>query len=243
MPPAQIGFNCALCLCVLPLAKCRLLHCYHGFCDACMGEWLKSNRIAQQKRFECPTCRKPALESDLGRMFVETVVLSEDAECETKKKRLVDTIMKQIDSVHGSVRTITPTSNAAQVNSAMLGVVRAQGVLSKSQQAKSEPMVNAVVEKLSGIADDLDSRVQPVFEKVTVQSQEIESLTAEIVRLKENLQSVGLEKLQVEWCLEDVLQAREQARENKDSFEPTAPQTLGSRQRVSSRSWLSRCML
>ena len=55
----------------------------HGFCDECMREWLESNRAGPQRRLKklyCPTCRKPARESDLGRMFVETIVLDEDTE-------------------------------------------------------------------------------------------------------------------------------------------------------------------
>ena len=110
-----------------------------------MCEWLKSNRIRGSKQLECPTCRKPARESDLGRMFVETVVLNEDTDRKTKT-RLVDTIMEQINSLHGFVRAITPTSNAVQVNRAMLSVVRAQDVISKSQHAKNELMVKAVMD-------------------------------------------------------------------------------------------------
>ena len=55
----------------------------HGFCDECMRKWLESNRAEPQRRLKqlyCPTGRKPARESDLGRMFVETVVLDEDTE-------------------------------------------------------------------------------------------------------------------------------------------------------------------
>ena len=163
MPPRQIGFRCVLCLSAVPLAECRLLHCCerlslsfllhsqfscldHGFCDPCMREWLESNRVGPQRRLrqlQCPTCRKPARESDLGRMFVETIVLDEDAEYQT---RLMNTITEQTNSARDSVQTITPTSSAVQVNRVISGVVRSRDVLSQSQYAENEPVVKTVTE-------------------------------------------------------------------------------------------------
>ena len=118
----------------------------HGFCDACMRGWLKSNRVGPQRRLrqlKCPTCRKPARESDLGRMFVETVVLNEDTEYQT---RLVNTITDQINSARDSVRAISPASSAVQVNGMISAVVQSRGVLSESRYAENEPMVKAVME-------------------------------------------------------------------------------------------------
>ena len=163
MPPRQIGFRCVLCLSAVPLAECRLLHCCkcvsscffphpkfpspdHGFCDPCMREWLESNRVGPQRRLrqlQCPTCRKPARESDLGRMFVETIVLDEDAEYQT---RLVNTITEQTNSARDSVQAITPTSSTVQVNRAISGVARTRDVLSQSQYAENEPIVKTVME-------------------------------------------------------------------------------------------------
>ena len=43
-----------------------------------MNRWLEWNRVRSlgwSRQLNCPTCRKPAYESDLGRIFVETVVL------------------------------------------------------------------------------------------------------------------------------------------------------------------------
>ena len=163
MSPSQIGFRCVLCLSAVPLAECRLLRCCehvssffllrsqfllpdHGFCDACMREWLESNRVGPQRRLrqlQCPTCRKPAHESDLGRMFVETIVLDEDAEYRT---RLMNTITEQTNSTHDSLLAITPTSSAVQVNRAISGVFQSRDVLSASQYAENEPIVKTVTE-------------------------------------------------------------------------------------------------
>lgn len=162
-PPHQIGFRCVLCLSAVPLAECRLLHCCeqfssslflhsqspspdHGFCNPCMREWLESNRVGPQRRLrqlQCPTCRKPACESDLGRMFVETVVLDEDAEYQT---RLLNTITEQTNSARDSVRAITPTSSTVQINRTISGIVQSQNILSQSQYAENEPIVRTVTE-------------------------------------------------------------------------------------------------
>lgn len=91
----------------------------------------------------CPTCRKPARESDLGRMFVETVVLNEDSEYQT---RLVNTITEQTNLTRDSVQTITPASSSVQVTRAMSGVVNSRDALSKSQYAETEPIVKSVIE-------------------------------------------------------------------------------------------------
>lgn len=111
-----------------------------------MREWLESNRVGPQRRLrqlQCPTCRKPARESDLGRMFVETIVLDEDAEYQT---RLMNTITEQTNSARDSVQTITPTSSAVQVNRVISGVIRSRDVLSQSQYAENEPVVKTVTE-------------------------------------------------------------------------------------------------
>lgn len=163
MPPGQIGFRCVLCLSAVPLAECRLLHCCecipllffplpisfildHGFCDGCMRDWLESNRIGPQRRLRklhCPTCRKPTRESDLGPMFLETIVLDEDAEYQT---RLVNAITEQTNSARDSVRAISPTSGAGQVTRAISGVVHSRVALSASQYAGTEPIVRTVTE-------------------------------------------------------------------------------------------------
>ena len=111
-----------------------------------MRGWLESNRVGPQRRLrqlKCPTCRKPARESDLGRMFVEAVVLNEDTEYQS---RMVNTITDQISLVRDSVRAISPASSAVQVKGAISTVVQSRGVLSKSQYAENEPMVKAVME-------------------------------------------------------------------------------------------------
>jgi len=111
-----------------------------------MREWLESNRVGplgRLRQLHCPTCRKPARESDLGRIFVETVVLDEDTEYQT---RLMNTITEQTNSARDSVQTITPTSSAVQVTRAMSGVVRSRDALSKSQYAETEPIVKSVME-------------------------------------------------------------------------------------------------
>ena len=163
MSPGQVGFRCVLCLSAVPLAECRLLHCCecippffspsihpsspdHGFCDGCVQEWLESNRVGPQRRLRklhCPTCRKPASESDLGRMFVETVMLDEDAEYQG---RLMKAIAEQTNSARDSVRTINATSSPVQVTRAMSGVVQSRDALSVSQCAENEPVVRSALE-------------------------------------------------------------------------------------------------
>ena len=118
----------------------------HGFCDGCMREWLDSNRVGPQRRLRqlhCPTCRKPAHESDLGRIFVETVVLDEDPEYQT---RLVDTITEQTNSARDSIQTITSASTGIQVTRAISGVTASRDLLSHSQYAETEPVVKSVME-------------------------------------------------------------------------------------------------
>jgi len=118
----------------------------HGFCDGCMHEWLESNRVGPLGRLQslrCPTCRKPAHESDLGRMFVETVVLDEDSEYQT---RLVNAITEQTNSTRDSIQTITSTSSSVQVTRAMSGVANSRDALSTSQYAETEPIVKSVME-------------------------------------------------------------------------------------------------
>lgn len=111
-----------------------------------MRDWLESNRVGPQRRLRplhCPTCRKPARESDLGRMFVETVVLDEDTEYQT---RLVNAVTEQIHSARDSVRMINPTSGAIQVAKTISGVAQSRNALSTSQYANSEPVVKNVME-------------------------------------------------------------------------------------------------
>ena len=111
-----------------------------------MHEWLESNRVGQQRKLKklyCPTCRKPARESDLGRMFVETIMLSEDTEYQT---RLLNTITEQTNSARKSVQTITPTSSGIQVAGAISGLVGSRDMLSKSKYVETEPIVKTVVE-------------------------------------------------------------------------------------------------
>ena len=111
-----------------------------------MREWLESNRVGPQRRLRklhCPTCRKPARESDLGRIFVEAVVLDEDAEYQS---RLLSSIAEQTNSARTSLQTITPTSSAVQVTRAISGVVRSQNALSTSQYSQTEPIVRTVTE-------------------------------------------------------------------------------------------------
>ena len=95
------------------------------------------------EQLQRPTCHKPVRESDLGRMFVETVVLNEDTEYQT---RLANTVTEQINSARDSVRTMTPTSSAVQVNRAISGVLQSRDTLSKSQYAENEPIVKTVME-------------------------------------------------------------------------------------------------
>jgi hypothetical protein len=111
-----------------------------------MREWLESNRVGPQRRLKqlhCPTCRKPARESDLGRIFVDTIVLDEDAEYRT---RLANAITEQTNSARDSVQAIASTSSDVQVAGAISGVVKARDALSKSQYAETEPIVKSVTE-------------------------------------------------------------------------------------------------
>jgi hypothetical protein len=76
-------------------------------------------------------------------MFVETVVLNEDTEYQT---RLVNTIMEQTNSARDSVQTITSDSTGVQVTRAISGVVKSRDTLSNSQYAETEPVVKSVME-------------------------------------------------------------------------------------------------
>ena len=76
-------------------------------------------------------------------MFVETVVLDEDTEYQT---RLVNAITEQMNSTRDSVRTISSTSGTLQVTNAISGVVQSQNALSTSQYAKTDPIVKNVTE-------------------------------------------------------------------------------------------------
>ena len=161
-----------------------------------MRDWLESNRVGPQrrlKRLHCPTCRQPARESDLGRIFVEAVVLDEDAEYQAN---LVNAITEQTNSVHDSIRIIDPSSSALQVTRAISSVVQSRDALSTSQYAETEPITRSVMEvctsvfvrthcshvlqRLSNITNDLEHRVRPVFEKVARQGQQVESLKSEV---------------------------------------------------------------
>ncbi|KAF9786422.1 hypothetical protein BJ322DRAFT_1059510 [Thelephora terrestris] len=149
-------------------------------------------------------------------MFVETIVLDEDAEHQT---RLVNAITEQTNLARDSVRTISSTYlQCAQYKS--LGQYQAS--LATSQYAETEPIVRKVTEKLSEISNDLEHRVRPVFRRVADQGQEIMSLKAETVRLGEKL--LGLEKRQMERCLEDALLAGEQLKEISNSTKLAALQ-------------------
>lgn len=76
-------------------------------------------------------------------MFVETVVLDEDAEYQT---RLLNMITEQTNSARDSVRAITPTSSAVQINRTISGIVQSRNTLSQSQYAENEPIVKTVTE-------------------------------------------------------------------------------------------------
>ena len=76
-------------------------------------------------------------------MFVETVVLDEDTEYQT---RLVNAVTEQMNSARDSVRTIDSTSSAVQVTRAMSAVSQSQNMLSTSQYAQTEPIVKNVME-------------------------------------------------------------------------------------------------
>jgi hypothetical protein len=126
-------------------------------------------------------------------MFVEALVLDEDAEYRTQ---LANTITDQINSARDAIRTIDPTSSAFQVAGAMSGIVQSRVALSTSQYAETEPIVKSVTEvsvmsfrtrtaltckqKLSEITNDLGLRIRPMFEKVANQNQEIVTLKTEV---------------------------------------------------------------
>jgi len=76
-------------------------------------------------------------------MFVEPVVLGEDAEYQS---RLSNAITEQTNLAHDSVQMITPTSSGVQVTRAISGVIKSRDVLSKSQYAETEPIVKSVME-------------------------------------------------------------------------------------------------
>jgi hypothetical protein len=76
-------------------------------------------------------------------MFVETVVLDEDAEYQN---RLMNMITEQTNSARDSVQGIIPTSSVVQVNRAISGIVRSRDVLSQSQYVENEPIVGTVME-------------------------------------------------------------------------------------------------
>ena len=75
-------------------------------------------------------------------MFVETVLLNEDAEYQA---RLVNTITEQTNLARDSVQEITPTSSAVQVTKAISGVVQSRDVLSESRYSETEPLVETVM--------------------------------------------------------------------------------------------------
>ncbi|KAF9648862.1 hypothetical protein BDM02DRAFT_3186733 [Thelephora ganbajun] len=154
-------------------------------------------------------------------MFVDTIVLNEDTEYRT---RLMNTITEQTNSACDSIQTITPASSVVQVNRAISGVVQSRDVLSRLQYAETEPIVESVIEKLSGITNDLGNRVRPTFERVLIQNQEITSLKAETVQLKYKLQSVNSAKEQVEGYLAEALLTGEQLKENRDAAKLAALQ-------------------
>jgi len=76
-------------------------------------------------------------------MFVETVMLNEDSEYQT---RLANTITEQTNSARESIQTITSTSSSLQVTRAMSGVVNSRDALSRSQYAETNPIVKSVME-------------------------------------------------------------------------------------------------
>lgn len=76
-------------------------------------------------------------------MFVETVMLDEDSEYQT---RLANAITEQTNSARESIQAITSTSSGVQVTRAMSGVVNSRDALSRSQYAGTEPIVQSVME-------------------------------------------------------------------------------------------------
>ena len=76
-------------------------------------------------------------------MFVETVVLDEDTEYQT---RLINAVTEQIHSARDSVRMIDPTSSVVQVTKTISDVTQSRSALSGSQYANSEPIVKNVME-------------------------------------------------------------------------------------------------
>ena len=121
--------------------ECRLLHCCehfspsffplpnfsspdHGFCDGCMRDWPESNRVGPQRglrQWQYLTCRKPVRESYLGYIFVETVMLDEDAEYQA---RLVNAITEQMNPTRDSVRVMNLTSSAVRVTRSISGIIQ-----------------------------------------------------------------------------------------------------------------------
>ena len=220
-----------------------------------MREWLESNRVGPQRRLRqlhCPTCRKPARESDLGRIFVEAVVLDEDAEYQS---RLMNSIAEQTNSARNSLQTITPTSSAVQVTRAISDVVQSQNALSTSKYSETEPIVRTVTEvSVTSFSTRRILTLSRNYRKSQMTSKtafvpclrEWRTRTRRLcpsewrcvgrrssgllptifqtVRLKERLQSVDLEKQQVQHYLEEALVAGERMKENRDSVKLTALQ-------------------
>ena len=76
-------------------------------------------------------------------MFVETVMLDEDSEYQT---RLANAITEQTNSTREVIQTINSTSSSVQVTRAMSGLVNSRDALSRSQYAETEPIVQSVME-------------------------------------------------------------------------------------------------
>ena len=76
-------------------------------------------------------------------MFVETIVLDEDTEYQT---RLANAIAEQMNSARDFVRMIDHTSGAVQLTQAISGVVQSRDTLAMSQYSKTEPIVKNVME-------------------------------------------------------------------------------------------------
>jgi len=119
----------------------------HSFCNGCTDEWLGSNCVGPLRRLRqlgCPTCRRPARESDQGCTPVETVMLDGDSEYQT---RLANTTMEQTNPTRESIQTITSISSSVQVTRAMSGVVNSRDALSRPQYAETELIVKRVIER------------------------------------------------------------------------------------------------
>lgn len=76
-------------------------------------------------------------------MFVETIVLDEDTEYQT---RLANAITEQMNSARDVVRMIDHNSGAVQLTQAISGVVQSRDTLATSQYSKTEPIVKNVME-------------------------------------------------------------------------------------------------